>query len=78
MNRFELDARNVLCPLPVIRAQERVGTLAPGDVLDIFCTDPGALSDIPAWCRINGHKVVATRTEERDIVITIEVGTSTT
>lgn len=75
MNRFELDARNMLCPLPVIRAQERVATLAPGDVLEILCTDPGATNDIPAWCRINDHKVVATRTEDRDIVITVEVGT---
>ncbi|MEE8265845.1 MAG: sulfurtransferase TusA family protein [Acidiferrobacterales bacterium] len=75
MNRFELDARNMLCPLPVIRAQEPVATLAPGDVLEILCTDPGATNDIPAWCRINGHKVVAMRTEDRDIVITVEVGT---
>ncbi len=75
MNRFELDARNMLCPLPVIRAQEPVATLAPGDVLDILCTDPGATNDIPAWCRINDHKVVAMRTEDRDIVITVEVGT---
>jgi tRNA 2-thiouridine synthesizing protein A len=75
MNRFELDARNMLCPLPVIRAQEPVATLAPGDVLDILCTDPGATNDIPAWCRINAHKVVAMRTEDRDIVITVEVGT---
>lgn len=75
MNRFELDARNMLCPLPVIRAQEPVATLAPGDVLDILCTDPGATNDIPAWCRINGHKVVTMRTEDRDIVITVEVGT---
>ncbi|MEE8215447.1 MAG: sulfurtransferase TusA family protein [Acidiferrobacterales bacterium] len=75
MNRFELDARNMLCPLPVIRAQERVATLAPGDVLEILCTDPGATNDIPAWCRINDHKVVAMRTEDRDIVITVEVGT---
>ncbi len=75
MNGFELDARNMLCPLPVIRAQEPVATLAPGDVLDILCTDPGATNDIPAWCRINDHKVVAMRTEDRDIVITVEVGT---
>lgn len=74
MNRHELDARNLLCPLPVIRVQDKVKTLTAGDVLEVFCTDPGATHDIPAWCRINGHRVLSTRTEDRDIIITIEVG----
>lgn len=74
MSRHELDARNLLCPLPVIRVQEKVKTLSSGDVLEVMCTDPGTMNDIPAWCRINGHKVINTRTAERDIVITIEVG----
>ena len=26
--------------------------------LDVLCTDPGALHDIPAWCRIHGHRVI--------------------
>lgn len=72
--RFELDARRLLCPMPVIRAQDRIRDLATGDRLVVHCTDPGALNDIPAWCRINGHTVVETRTEGREIHITIEVG----
>lgn len=74
MSRHELDARNLLCPLPVIRVQEKVKTLSSGDVLEVLCTDPGTMNDIPAWCRINGHKVIDTRAAERDIVIIIEVG----
>lgn len=74
MSRHQLDARNLLCPLPVIRTQDRVATLASGDVLEVFCTDPGALNDIPAWCRLNGHRVLETRREGRDIVLLVEVG----
>jgi tRNA 2-thiouridine synthesizing protein A len=74
MSRHELDARNLLCPLPVIRVQEKVKTLSSGDVLEVMCTDPGTMNDIPTWCRINGHKVLHSRTAERNIVITIEVG----
>jgi tRNA 2-thiouridine synthesizing protein A len=74
MNRHELDARRLLCPLPVIRVQEKVKTLEPGDTLEVLCTDPGALNDIPAWCRINGHKLIDTRTDGHHITITIEVG----
>ncbi|MCB1691770.1 MAG: sulfurtransferase TusA family protein [Pseudomonadales bacterium] len=70
---IELDARRLLCPMPVIRTQDRIRTLNTGDRLVVHCTDPGVLHDIPAWCRINGHDVLETRTEGRDITITIEV-----
>ena len=70
---YELNARNLLCPMPVIRAQDRIRELEPGDRLTVICTDPGALNDIPAWCRINGHRVIDTTSETRDIHITIEV-----
>lgn len=73
MSRHELDARNLLCPLPVIRTQERVARLRPGDVLEVRCTDPGALHDIPAWCRIHGHEVIATRREGSDITISVRI-----
>lgn len=69
-----LNARNLLCPMPVIRTQDKVNTLAPGDVLQVVCTDPGALNDIPAWCRINGHKVIDSKREDDEVIITIEVG----
>ena len=69
-----LNARNLLCPMPVIRTQDKVNSLAPGDVLQVVCTDPGALNDIPAWCRINGHKVIDSKREDDEVIITIEVG----
>ena len=71
--QYELNARNLLCPMPVIRAQDRIRELEPGDRLTVICTDPGALHDIPAWCRINGHRVIDTTSQARDIYITIEV-----
>ena len=76
MNEHILDARNLLCPLPVIRTQNKVKTLADGDILKVICTDPGALSDIPAWCRINGHQVVTTEQQNRELTITIRISKS--
>lgn len=74
MSREVLDARHVLCPLPVIRVQDRVEKLGPGTVLEAVCTDPGVLQDIPAWCRINGHQVVAARREGEDYIVVLRVG----
>jgi len=73
MSQYSLDAKRMLCPMPVIRTQDKIKTLTPGDVLEVVCTDPGALNDIPAWCRINGHKVLETKTTDDEVFITIEV-----
>lgn len=51
-----LDARGLLCPLPVIRTQNRVRELRSGAHLEVLATDPGALHDIRAWCRVHGHE----------------------
>lgn len=74
MTRETLDARRLLCPLPVIRTQDKVKQMQPGDVLEVVCTDPGVMQDIPAWCRINGHKVLESRQRDYEYVILLEVG----
>jgi tRNA 2-thiouridine synthesizing protein A len=60
--------------MPVIRTQDRVATLEAGDTLEVICTDPGALNDIPAWCRINGHQVTETKEQDDEVIITVRVG----
>ena len=69
-----VDARNLLCPLPVIRTQDIVETLQPGDTISVLCTDPGVVHDIPAWCRVHGHEVCEINETSDEIVIMIRVG----
>ena len=73
MSLYKLDARNILCPMPVIKTQDKAAELSPGDVLEITCTDPGALNDIPAWCRINGHLVKESYEKNGEVVIVIQL-----
>lgn len=72
--RHALDARGLLCPLPVIRTQERVAGLQPGDILEVTATDPGVLADIPAWCRVHGHEILETQRENDMIRVVLRVG----
>ncbi len=74
MSRHQLDARNMLCPLPVIKTQDKAAELQRGDTLEVVCTDPGALNDIPAWCRINGHEVLESHESDDEVFITLRVG----
>lgn len=69
-----LDCRGLLCPLPVIRVQDRVADLAPGTRLEAICTDPGALRDIPVWCRINGHTLLETDSRDGEYFVALCVG----
>ncbi len=73
MTRNELDARRMLCPMPVIRTQEKVEQLKVGDTLTVFCTDPGAIHDIPAWCRVHGHEILDISQQEEEISISIRI-----
>ena len=73
MAHFKLDARRMFCPMPVIRTQDKIKELKVGDTLEVVSTDPGALNDIPAWSRINGHKVLETREIDDEFFVTVEV-----
>jgi tRNA 2-thiouridine synthesizing protein A len=73
-SKLWLDARRLLCPLPVIRVQERVQQLAPGDCLDVVFSDKGSLADIVAWCRLHGHQILARRSIPPDLFITVQIG----
>jgi tRNA 2-thiouridine synthesizing protein A len=55
----ELDARGLLCPLPVLKARKRLGVLAPGAVLRVLADDPAARIDFPHFCGQTGHALVA-------------------
>ncbi|RLA20751.1 MAG: SirA family protein [Gammaproteobacteria bacterium] len=76
MSKIALDLRGLLCPLPVIRVQDKIKTLQQGDELEVTCTDPGVMHDIPTWCRINGHSVLASRSSDYEFILNLQVGGS--
>jgi tRNA 2-thiouridine synthesizing protein A len=61
-----LDTRGLLCPLPVIRTQDRIRELPAGTEVEVIATDPGTRQDIPAWCRVHGHHLLTADTIEGD------------
>jgi len=69
----DLDVRRLLCPMPIIRLQNKIKELTKGETVRIRCTDPGTLQDIPTWCRLYGHKVLNITEQEREIHFLVEV-----
>ena len=74
MSHFQLDAKHMFCPMPVIRTQDKIKELEPDDILEVVSTDPGALNDISAWSRINGHIVLEAFEKNNEYIVKIQVG----
>ncbi len=55
----ELDARGLLCPLPVLKAAKRLRGMAPGEVLAVLTDDPAAVIDIPHYCAESGNTLLS-------------------
>jgi tRNA 2-thiouridine synthesizing protein A len=70
----QLDARRLLCPIPVIRTQNAIRQLQAGEMLKVLATDPGVMQDIPAWARIHGHEVVSAERVEGEYHLCLRVG----
>lgn len=55
----EWDAGNMGCGDLVLELRLRLRELRPGAVLRVIALDPGAPEDLPAWCRLTGHQLIA-------------------
>jgi tRNA 2-thiouridine synthesizing protein A len=53
-----LDARMLNCPEPIIQTRKALSGLAEGQTLLVLATDPGAVLDFQAYCRISGNELV--------------------
>ena len=57
----EWDAGDMGCGELVLELLTRMKAMLPGRVLKLRALDPGAREDLPAWCRMTGHELVASR-----------------
>lgn len=66
-----LDARGLLCPMPVVKAGKEIKTIGQGQVLKILATDRGAIADFPAWADDLGHELLEWHDEDGVLVFYI-------
>jgi TusA-related sulfurtransferase len=59
-----LDARGLLCPMPVVKASKEMKTLEPGQVLKLLATDRGSVADVPAWAADTGNELLEWHQED--------------
>ena len=60
-----LDARHLVCPLPVLKARKRLMQMQPGGRLEVLATDPAAMRDFPDFAK-DSSEVVLESAQEAD------------
>ena len=64
----ELDARGLLCPMPIVKTAKAMKELRPGQVLKLIATDRGSIADIPAWAESTGNELLEWHEEDDALV----------
>ena len=72
MTTTKLDLTGLKCPLPALKTRKALKSVSAGDVLEVHCTDPLSVIDIPNLIRETGDSVEITARDEQRIVFRIE------
>ena len=72
MTQKTLDLTGLKCPLPALKTRKALKALEPGDLLEVHCTDPLSVIDIPHLIQETGDRVEITQRAENRIVFLIE------
>ncbi len=56
-----IDARGLLCPLPVLKLRKRLIALPQGAQVTLVATDRAAMIDVPHFCAESGHRLITAR-----------------
>ena len=62
-----MDLKGLPCPMPVVKVSKGIKDVEIGQTIEALTTDPGALTDFPAWARTSGNEIL--KTEQDDDVI---------
>ena len=62
-----LDARGLLCPMPVMKTSIKMRELELGQVLRVAATDLGIKQDMPAWCKATGNEFLGVEEEGDEV-----------
>lgn len=65
---LEIDARELCCPLPAIRAQQALKQMAPGQILKVIATDPATHQSLRVVARMVRAELAHLHEEGRELV----------
>ena len=67
-----LDLKGLACPMPVVKVSKGIKEIEVGQVLKAVPTDPGSLTDFPAWAKTSGNEVLKFKQDGKEITFYIQ------
>ena len=55
---MSLNLKGMSCPLPIIKTAKAMKDMPPGQLVEVFATDPGSVPDFKAWAQATGNPLV--------------------
>ncbi len=71
MAEHKLDARGLICPLPVLKARKVLKQLPVGDIIHVLVTDKAARKDFELFCKESGHILQSVQERGNETEITV-------
>ena len=62
-----MDLKGLACPMPVVKVSKGIKEVEVGQILKAVTTDPGSLTDFPAWAKTSGNEIVKSDQEGNEI-----------
>ena len=69
-----LDARDLQCPMPLLKAKRALNAMAPGEQLQVLATDQGSVRDFQVFCQQSGNLLLSTEEREGIYIHLVEKG----
>ena len=66
------NLQGLACPMPVVKVSKGIKEVEIGEVIEAQTTDPGSLTDFPAWAKTSGNEIVKTQQDDKLITFFIK------
>ena len=67
-----LDARGLVCPMPLIKARQALMVVGRGATICVLATDPGSVADFNSFCAATGHRLLSSEHKDGVYLYVIE------
>jgi len=64
----ELDVRGLFCPLPILRTRALLDSMAEGEEVVVYVTDPASVIDFRHFCNITANELLSYETRDEVFV----------
>lgn len=68
----ELNARNLSCPLPIVKTKKALADMTSGQVLKVISTDTGSVKDMAAFAEQTGNALLAQEEAGGDFIFYVK------